>query len=402
MTGRRPSAALVALGLCAVFAFVVKLTIAVSSYGSTDVLLFEADAAKIERDGALALYRDGVRTEWCGAAGQRPCPPFNHPPLIVLALRAWAGLADVSGLPLGFWLRVTSALADVGTFVVLFLLCRTCNLRQGGALLLFTASPIAILLSGFHGNTDPVMIFFVVLSVWLIDTRRPASLAGLTFGVAASVKLLPLFLVPMFLLSMPDGRQRLAFAAGASLIPLVSSLPLVLVDPAVVGASLFGYSPQSGIWGLSVLAVASQGGNSLSVYESYARYGRLVTLVVVAAASVWLYFRAEQRALGQRIGFIISLLLASAPGFGVQYLAWLVPFVVALGVWPTAIYYLSGTMFLSAYYSAAAGPFPWYVANTLEHPAWNGTVVALGLLCWGVVCYLTLLHVRAELTRNSN
>jgi hypothetical protein len=89
------------------------------------------------------------------------------------------------------------------------------------------------------------------------------------------------------------------------------------------------------------------------------------------------------------------LFLSVTPGFGVQYLAWLVPWVVARGVRLTAIYYLAGALFLCAYYTPAGGGFPWDLSNTLGRPAWTPTVVGLGLICWVVVCAITLGYARS-------
>lgn len=96
------------------------------------------------------------------------------------------------------------------------------------------------------------------------------------------------------------------------------------------------------------------------------------------------------------------LLVSSAPWFGVQYLAWLVPWVVAFGAGATATYYVAGTVLLSAYYSAAAGQFLWYLANSLERPPWTGTVMCLGRLCWVVVCYITFVSARRLLARRAD
>ena len=76
------------------------------------------------------------------------------------------------------------------------------------------------------------------------------------------------------------------------------------------------------------------------------------------AGSWWPRPRPFPNALFVRAGFIIFLFLSVAPGFGVQYLAWLVPWVVARGVRPTAIFYLAGALFLLAYYTPAGGGFP--------------------------------------------
>ena len=111
-------------------------------------------------------------------------------------------------------------------------------------------------------------------------------------------------------------------------------------------------------------------------------------------ASWWAHSRCVQSALFARAGFVLSVFLSSIPGFGIQYLAWLVPWVVALGPGATATYYLVGGLFLFAYYTAAAGGFPWDLANSLERHAWTAPVLALGLICWIVVCVITLLYVR--------
>jgi len=372
----------------ALAAFLLKTGIALFTYGSTDVLIFEADLAKIRQDGGGALYRDGIRTRWCGQAGQRACPPFNHPPFIIRALEGWALLSHVSGLPPRFWLRFTCAVADLGSLALLvrMLRHRRSERQTQVVLLLFAASPISILVSGFHGNTDPILIFFVLLSIHLLESQRPAWLAGVTLGVAANVKILPVLLAPAALLSLPGARRKLEFAAGAAAALLAGSLPFLVVAPQLVTTRVLGYSSQSGAWGLSLLALAAQESPRFAwLYDAYARYGKILSLCLLLGASLWPRPRPGRNALFLHVGFLMFLLVSSAPGFGVQYLAWLVPWVVGLGAGPTAAYYVAGTVFICAYYSAAAGQFPWYLANSLERPPWTGTVLRLGLLCWVVI-----------------
>jgi len=380
-------------------AFLLKTGIALFTYGSTDALIFEADMAKIRQDGGVALYRDGIRTRWCGQAGQRACPPFNHPPLIIRALEGWALLSHVSGLPLRFWLRFTCAVADLGSLALLMRMLshRRSERQTQVALLLFAASPISILVSGFHGNTDPILIFFVLLSICLIESQRPAWLAGGALGIAVNIKILPVLLAPAALLSLPGTRRKIELCAGAAAAFLVGSLPVLVAAPELVITRVFGYSSQSGPWGLSLLALASLGSPHLAwLYDLHARYGKILSLCLVLGASLWPRPRPGRNALFMRVGFLMFLFVSLTPGFGVQYLAWLVPWVVALGARPTATYYLAGTVFLFAYYTAAAAArFPWYLANSLERPAWTATVICLGLICWVVVCCIALIYVRS-------
>src|SRR5262245_21645187 len=193
------------LVLAAVGAFALKLTIAATTHGSTDILLFEAHVAKMQRDGMVALYRDGIATEWCGPAEARPCPPFNHPPFMAYLLRAWSVLEAASGVPLRFWLRFTDAVADVGSLLVLgrLLRRRLGEIRTRAALVWFAVSPIAILISGFHGNTDPIFLFFALLAIDLVETaRRPVWLGGAVLGIAMNIKIVPVLLVPVVAFSL--------------------------------------------------------------------------------------------------------------------------------------------------------------------------------------------------------
>ena len=379
-------------------AFVLKIALALCTYGSTDALIYEADLTKIRREGAVALYRDGITTPWCGRAGQRVCPPFIHPPFMVLALEGWGALADFSGLPLRFWLRVTCAIADVGSFVLLLSMCsrKRRDARTLVALALFAVSPIAILVSGFHGNTDPIMVFFMLLSICLIESRRPAWLAGLALGMAVNIKMLPVLIAPAAMVTLPTARHRVEFGAGAVAAVLAGALPVLVLAPELIMTRVLGYGSQSGSWGLSLLAMVFFQGPRLDwLHDLYVRYGKVLSLGLVLAASWWSGHRPDRSGLLLRAGFVVSLFLTSTPGFGVQYLAWLVPMVVPLGPGVTATYYLAGALFLFAYYTAGAGGFPWDLANSLERPAWTASVLGLGLICWGVVGVTTLRYARA-------
>lgn len=224
------------LVLVALAAFLLKTGLALFTYGSTDVLIFEADLAKIRKDGGVALYRDGIRTRWCGQAGQRACPSFNHAPLIIRALEGWALLSHVSGLPPRFWLRFMWAGADLGGLALLvrMLSHRRSERQTRVALLLFAASPVSVLVSGFHGNTDPILIFFV--------------------------------------LSLPVTRRKLEFSAGAAAALLAVSLPLLVVAPQPVIARVLGHSNQSGAWRLGLLALAGQVSAGFAwPYDAHAR-----------------------------------------------------------------------------------------------------------------------------------
>src|SRR5207244_8376913 len=65
------------------------------------------------------------------------------------------------------------------------------------ALALFALSPVSLMVSGFHGNTDPVMVMLLVCAVWMCLRNRPV-LAGLFFALSCQIKIVPLLFLPAF------------------------------------------------------------------------------------------------------------------------------------------------------------------------------------------------------------
>ena len=54
------------------------------------------------------------------------------------------------------------------------------------ALVIFALSPLSIMVSGYHGNTDPVMVMLFLFSVYFCSRDQPV-LSGLFFALSAIV-----------------------------------------------------------------------------------------------------------------------------------------------------------------------------------------------------------------------
>jgi ammonia channel protein AmtB len=70
------------------------------------------------------------------------------------------------------------------------------------------------------------------------------------------------------------------------------------------------------------------------------------------------------------------------PGFGVQYLAWLVPWAVAAGFVPALLWYSTSGVFLFAVYTYWSQQLPWYYANSLKMRDWGGSIVVAEIGAW--------------------
>jgi hypothetical protein len=366
----------------------LKLYLALTTAGTLDVAGYADHLAKVEQFG-VGAYR--VR----GAFNN----PFNQPPSIIHALRAMSWLARTTHLPFPFWLRLPSVLADVGSFLVARrMLARMWPARDlTRPLLLVALSPVSIIISGYHGNTDSVMIFFVLLAAYLCERGGRAWGAGLAFGAALNVKVVPLMFAPALLFYLPSARRRAEFCTAAVCAWFVGWLPFVLQDPLLVARMVFGYGSLYGHWGWSfvlarlrpdTLAFAHPPHDVVGPHAVYAAVLKYLLVVLVFAASLWMNRRARRVPLFLQCGLVTTLFLALTPGFGSQYLVWLMPWLAAL---------TRGALNWSAVlaYQLTAGAFL-FLGYSCWLPAYCTPTVLYTLLvaCWLTVILLTICYCR--------
>jgi hypothetical protein len=236
------------------------------------------------------------------------------------------------------------------------------------------------MLSGFHGNPEPVVIFLLTLTLWLLETRRAAWLIGLAFAGALSLKLWPAVLCPLILFTLPDWRARFRFAAVASAAWLVSSMPELAQEPTLVLGNMLGYHSVYGVWGSSRFVSLSHWQFLNTVFR---RYGSFVVVFVVFAAALWAGRKKHLRPI-YSFGFVMSLFLVLTPGFGIQYLVWAFPWMVALGTEMFWIYSIAGSLFMFHVYTTWSGGFPWFLADSTYAISWSGSLIRHEMLCWSI------------------
>ncbi len=364
MTRRRCTFAVVAVA-----ALLLKLSIALLTFGTNDVLTFERMLDKLDKAGVETLYDQGTLANLDGDTIFTV--QMNHPPFALTMLRGWQAMQIVTGLPMRFWMRAFCSLAD---FLVVWLLW---NLAERGAedwraVMVVAVAPAAVMVSGFHGNTDSIMIALVVTAAYLIETRRPTWLAGAAFGLSCSVKVWPIVLIPVLFLALPS-RKRLWFVLAAACTGLCAAMPWILTDPELIVRRVFDYSPVQGWWGLSLIWKQSLG---------VARYAVFVCCLGLAV----LMYRRVESVIAQ-CAIVVAAFLFLAPGFGPQYMAWIVPWTCAAGWRTAAAFNLAAGMFLFGMYNTWSLGMPWYFGNAynlFKHmfPSW---VYPAGIVTWALL-----------------
>ena len=356
---------LIALGI----ATLVKLVLAAITIGTNDVASWRTFADNAMLCGTCAY-------QFPGPTGD----PFNHPPFIIHFLR----LIGPSTAWFPFWLRLPAILADIGIVLIVSRLLPRLPTRL---VVLLALNPVSLLVSGFHGNTDPVMIFFVVLTVYLLKTGRLAWAAA-AFGMAINIKIVPLLLVPAILVyiwSRKSARSVILFVCIAAVAVLALSMPYLLSNPLVIGNATLGYRGMYGQWGISRILLAfpiSRDGHVIAAKLTQ-------TIIIVLALGLAFYLNRQKIDLVYQIGLIFFALFFLSSGVAVQYLSWPVPFILALGFWWSLAYYTSAGLYVFLSYNHWSGG-QWYFAESHIKPYSSVTGYMAGLVCWaicGFICF---------------
>src|SRR5437899_707159 len=151
----------------------LRFYLVVFTDGTQDVAIWERHARDVRDHGLIGYYHGDASA--------------NHPPFISevesLLLRA----SDATGIPFRIFLRAPFALLDAATAFLLFSLLGACPWRFVAAAL-YWLSPLSIIFSAYHGNTDSAVAFFLLLCVWFLSKEKVPG-AAVALGVSLWIKL---------------------------------------------------------------------------------------------------------------------------------------------------------------------------------------------------------------------
>jgi Gpi18-like mannosyltransferase len=364
-----------------VFVALARLFVSWHVIGTNDIVFWERFAELVRQAGPLGIYASSTH--------------YNHPPLVSWFLLGIGSLGETTGMPLPFLLRSAPILADAGSVFVIWHLLRRRHHPYAFALTLICClNPVSFLVTSYHGNTDPLFIFFVLLAVLLAESGRAFG-AGLVLGLSLCVKTVPVMFVPFFWFWFRGMRERGAFAGGLLLFPLAVFLPALVHVPVPFVNNVLRYSGIKGIWGVSHVLFERMSLQGLlwrgtpfpkQVFDVFVP----VVLYLYACLNVLCAWRLSRRRLDLVQGCFLAavLFLVLTPGFGIQYLFWACYFaVLCLPVLGTAWVILAGCFLLGVYgYWGGLGP-PYY-ADSYRYGPWAGWNRVFDLGLWALLFVL--------------
>ncbi|HUP49678.1 MAG TPA: hypothetical protein VNA04_12905 [Thermoanaerobaculia bacterium] len=378
------------LVIAAAAGLLARLLLAFTSIGTNDVL--------------LNLYFGTLAGKYSVLFAYGQADFMNHPPLSLLLMDWYLRIASYTGLEFPVVFRTVQSLADGVTAAAIVHLGR--DSRSRAAAVAFLLCPAAIFISGFHCNTDPMMLTLLTLSILAARNDR-FLLAGVLLGASFGIKIVALFAAPLIFLAA--GRRRWDFAAGFLLLAMLIFAPSALAGGPAVLSNVLGYSGWRSAWGISGLAqwiyhrlgAGPDAAPWLAVSQIYSSYGTFV-LGAGLLLFYWLFWRrlgagAPAELLTRAVPVVYLIVLALAPRFGVQYLMWplpLLPFVLPRALYLVTCLVFSGYLF--AAYTIWSGGFPWWYADAMaDHPL-KWILTDSGFLVWAwivTVAVIAIVHI---------
>ena len=265
-----------------------KATLAFRTMGTNDIVTWKQDLEKLGTEGWEALYRDGVNSVSPAGKSYHHVQVFSHPPFMLHVLPVWQGLASFTGLPLEFWGADNCSVADLGSLLLLCLCrARMPELRiRPVALFLFAASPILLLISGFHGNSDPIMMFFVLLSVYFMDVRKQPALSGAILALAMGIKVAALIFAAALLFFNRTNRDKARFFLATTGVVAASAFPYVFQNPFLILQRLSHRSSQPMLWGWSFITMTFADSSRYRwISDGFTHYGKAGLLAMLFVLS---------------------------------------------------------------------------------------------------------------------
>jgi len=336
--------------------FALKIYLAYSTQGAPDISAWKDFLSNIQQCGVCVYQTGGVMQEPQGAR----VTPFNHPPFVIHFLRMIGTLSSLLGLSFAFTLRALTSVFDLGSAVLVYQLLRRSGLFNPAAFLIYLFAPATIFISGFHGQTDTVMIFFVLLAAFLID--RPG-FAGMAFGCALSIKVVPIIYAVAFIFYLRP-KERLWFVVAAIGTAIVLAVPFIAQEPLVILREVLGYGSFPGRWGWTRALFELIGPSR--TFWIVSRIGAYVLIAYLWYLSIKM--NRKSVLLVVQLGLISFMFLAFTPSWGTNYMSWLDPFAATLGAVPALVYYSTSGILLGSVY------FETFRSGRLVGIAWLGVL----------------------------
>ena len=170
----------------------------------------------------------------------------NYPPINQLCFFIAAILANKSILGSVIVMRTLIILADIGIVFIGIKLLKKLNLNPKN-IFLYGLNPFIIIELTGNLHFEPVMLFFLVWALYKLAQKRWI-FAAVLLAISVSVKLIPLFFLPLFFQWFTNKKTSLSFFKLLLFYSLVLLITALLFLPFYSNQLITNYTDSVGLW----------------------------------------------------------------------------------------------------------------------------------------------------------
>lgn len=328
-----------AVALLLLTSFIVRLPLLLTA-GSEDIKTWESFASLISTNGILWLYDHAEA--------------FNHPPLGALYAFIAQWLANLTSLEFGTVFRF-------GTLALDGLSCWLLWQMKPLWGLLYCFSPVSILVSAHHGNTDALYVFLLLLACLWAQNNRDRAYVALTF--AAQIKIIAVLMLPAFWIAKPP-RTSFATICKLSIAASPTIAVLALSGWAFIRQVLL-YQPVGYPFGIGELLFCFSNSTNEALVSLWS-YHKVLKYLLVAGLLITSYLISRLKNQMQTLFAFALIFTLVIPAVGLQYFILLSAFGFGNGVlWWISYQILAGGFLLTSYWPASWAMLSEYRLNEL-------------------------------------
>lgn len=391
----------------ALVGFFIKLAIAFNTFGTNDVASFYMFAGSLRDHGLEWTYRNGV-------IFFSNFPVFNHPPLTAYYLELIDNFSKNPflreyGLTFPFLLRLPGIVADlISVFVLIRIRDLTPQRRiPNWAVLLFALSPVSVMISGFHGNTDSIIVMFLLLAAYACLRERPV-LCSIFFALSCQVKIIPLLLLPVLWLFWRQREAATRFSIPVALVTVILWIQPLAKFPLLFFRNVFSYNSLWGSWGISYCLKLTQlfqfkgGFFNLPIGATFVVWTLKVAIVCAVIAIAWRRRHLVKREFFDSLAYTWIIFFSLAPGVCPQYLVWPAPFILLLSPTFYGWFTVGSSVALFFFYNSLTGGLPWYIGIARNNADGSGQLSSWTLLPWFILIIGVIVFWKSAISANSS
>ena len=262
------------------------------------------------------------------------------------------------------FLKIIFTLFDVAILFPLYYLSKK-NLQS---VLIYALNPISIIVLNIHGQMESIPLFFF-LSAVLFFRKNKLLGSVLTLSYAIYTKPWPvLFVIPL----IKKAKKKFLFVLLA-FFPIFLTLIHVLFFPTPLAAIIERVKNHRGIfgaWGLSKIALY------LTNYNLNPLIEQLMRRIFLLAFIIFSLFR-EEKNIVKSILMVMLFLFVFTPTFGIQWFAWLVPFIIIVRPKLWRLFLVFASIYLTFGFAWDAYQYFRDISTV-----WNSVITRVGFLVW--------------------